>query len=112
MKIWKSYRIWGVVFLCFVVVWISRTSYMGYRLSVERAKSKYEIEMKMERGAEQPDKGQKGQWPKMPVVPKKESVDVWGWVVKIGGALAGLKTLLEIIDKFRKKAVTPGGDHV
>jgi hypothetical protein len=99
----RNYKIWGAVFLFFVLVWIGRTSLMTYRLSGERAKAKYELEMRIERGAEQPDKGQKGQWPKMPTVPKKEPVDVWGWVVKIGGGLAGLKTLLDIVDKLRRK---------
>jgi hypothetical protein len=99
----RNYKIWGMVFLFFILIWIGRTSYMSYRLSVERAKAKYELEMRMERGAEQPDKGQKGQWPKRPIVPKKEPIDVWGWIVKIGGALAGLKTLLDIVDKLRRK---------
>lgn len=92
----KNYKVWGTVFLFFVLVWIGRTSLMTYRLSVERAKAKYELEMRIE----QPDKGQKGQWP---IVPEKEPVDVWGWVVKIGGGLAGLKTLLDIADKFRRR---------
>jgi len=104
MKVWKNYKIWGVAFLFFVVVWIGRTSLISYRLSVEKAKSKYEMEMRLERGAEQPDKGQKGRvMPKVPVIPAKESFDVWGWIVKIGGALTGLKTLLEVIEKFRRK---------
>jgi hypothetical protein len=108
MKIWKSYKIWGMVFVCFVLIWMGQTGMKTYRISVENAKAKYELEMRIERGAEQPDKGQKGQWPKRPVVPKKEPFDVWGWVVKIGGGLTGLKTLLEIIDKFRKKTILEG----
>jgi len=74
---------------------------------VEKAKSKYEMEMRLERGAEQPDRGQKGRvMPKVPVVPQKEPVDVWDWVVKIGGGLTGLKTFLEIIDKCTRKRKT------
>jgi len=108
MKIWNSYKrrslgTWIVIFLSFVLVWIGQTGLRSYRLSVEHAKAKYELEMRIERGAEQPDWGQKGQRPKRPVAPKKEPFDIWGWVVKIGGALTGLKTILEIIDKFRRK---------
>jgi hypothetical protein len=67
---------------------------------VEKAKSKYEMQMRLERGAEQPDRGQKGRiMPKIPTVPGKRSIDIWDWIVKIGGALTGLKTFLEIIDK-------------
>lgn len=102
MKIWKSYRVWGVVFLFFVLVWIGRTSLLDYRISVERAKAKYEIEMKIERGALK--KGyEKEKWYIPPPPPKKPTVDWWGWVVKFLVALTGLKTILEIIDRFRRK---------
>ena len=101
----KKHRltIWSVIFLFFVLAWIGQAGLRTYYLSVEHAKAKYELEMRIERGAEQPDKGQKGQWPKRPIVPRKEPFDTWGWVMKICVALTGLKTILEIIDKFRRK---------
>lgn len=102
MKIWKSYRIWGVAFLFFVLVWVGRVSILDYRISVERAKARYEMEMKIERGATQKDE-EKQKWYIPPPLPKAPPVDWWGWVVKFLAALTGLKTILEIIDKFRRK---------
>jgi hypothetical protein len=93
MKIKKNWWLWGIIFICFIVVWASRTSYLTYRLSVERAKSKYELEIK--KGV--PPLG-------APVASPKQATDVWGLVIKISTALAALKTLLDIIDKLRSKS--------
>ena len=62
---------------------------------MERAKSKYELEMKRGKGL-----------PPVPSAPAKQPVDIWDWSIKIGGILTGLKTLLEIIDKLKKKRVS------
>jgi hypothetical protein len=41
--------------------------------------------------------------PSAPAPIPKKSIDVWDWIIKGGGVLAGLKTLLELIEKFRKR---------
>lgn len=89
---------WGSVFICLLLVWMSRTSYIMYKVSVERAKSKYEVELRMK--SEKPEmKSEK------PVAPPKKSIDIFDWVLKAGGILAGLKTLLELVEKFRRGKV-------
>lgn len=110
MKVKKNWKMWGLIFVCFIIVWISRTSYLSYRLSVEQANTKYELELK--KGLPEKDmvEGFKSKSPPIHGVPSapistpKEPVDVWGWIVKIGGALTGLKTLLDIIDKLKSKS--------
>jgi len=104
MKIRKNWWLWGIIFVCLLVVWLGRDSYLSYRLSVERAKSKYELEIKKELSRE--DGKLKSIPPTIPPAPitiPKQPVDVWGLAVKAGVALSGVKTLLDIIDKFKSK---------
>jgi len=115
MKIKKNWKLWGLIFVCFVVVWIGRALYLSYYLRVERVKSEYELEVK--RGLPREDMGERFKSksapplsvpsaptvPSAPITTPKEPVDVWGWIVKIGGALSGLKTLLDIIDKLKSR---------
>jgi len=108
MKMKKNWKLWGLISVCFILIWIGRTQYIDYRLSVDRAKNKYELEIK--KGLPRENMGERFKSkPALPTVPSapitipKEPVDVWGWIVKIGGALSGLKTLLDIIDKLKSR---------
>lgn len=113
MKIRNNWKLWGTIFIGFIALWVVRTSYLTYRMSVERATSRYEIDFKTAPAPPPPpqDKDRPLESKKSPPMAapapdvlfmEKEPIDVWSWVVKIGGGLSGLKTLLDIIDKFRK----------
>ena len=100
MKIKKNYKLWGLVFICFVGVWIWRaTAYQHKAAPIDTEVIKKFPEVK--RGTPQPPPLGV---PSAPITSPKEPADVWGWIVKIGGALSGLKTLLDIIDKLKSKA--------
>ena len=101
MKIKKNWILWTFIFVCLVVIWISRDSYLSYRLSVERAKSKYELEIKKQQKIEERVPRMDGKNKPTAIQPTKQPIDVWGWAVKAGVFLSGLKTLLDIIDKFK-----------
>ena len=103
MKIKKNYKLWGLVFVCFVGVWIWRatTVYQHKAAPIDTEVIKKFPEVK--RGTPHPPPPPLGV-PSAPITSPKEPVDIWGWIVKIGGALSGLKTLLDIIDKLKSKA--------
>jgi hypothetical protein len=111
MKVWKSYKFWSVIFLCFVGIWFYRASnVMYYKASpivVEPAPAPDgEFKNKSGESGEVLDRRAPvppppPRVPRAPMTTPKEPVDVWDWVVKIGGGLTGLKTILEIIDKLK-----------
>ena len=135
MKIKKNYKLWGLVFICFVGVWIWRTTtvnnYKASSIEVKKKITEREImtdEVVRGKAAEEvdiekipprvrpsvprpppspaPSPSSKAYSPP-PITTPEEPIDIWGWVVKMGGALAGLKTLLDIVDKFRSRKLKP-----
>jgi hypothetical protein len=97
MKLKKNWWLWLLIFICFVVVWMSRSAMIEYRLHTKNL----EIEMKH---APAPDISGKSIPAPVPQ-PVRESVDIWGWIIKGCAGLSGLKTLLDILDRFKSKRV-------
>lgn len=101
---WKNWKLWGLVFLFFVGVWFVQLS----APSLYKAKSREVPEMAEEYPAPAPDGGMEKRSEFPPPPPPASAIpvqtDVWGWVVKGGVVLSGLKTLLDIVDKLKKKA--------
>jgi len=111
MKIRSNWRFWGLVFLFFVGVWFWRASTVSYYkatpLRAPMSAPAPDIGERMpDRGTSHPPPPPPGR-PSAQMTTPKEPTDVWGWAVKIGGALTGLKTLLDIVDKLKSKAPQP-----
>lgn len=104
MKIKKNWKLWSLILGCFIIIWISRDSYLTYNLKVEHAKSNYELQIKKELSREGGKlKSIPPTIPPAPITIPKQPVDVWGLIVKAGIVLSGLKTLLDVADKFKSK---------
>lgn len=86
----RNWKLWGAIFVILLGVWFWQATSTTTK---ERAVfKKYPPMADLPLGLPHPP----------PPPAPKEPVDVWGWVVKGGAALTGIKTLLDIIDKFRR----------
>jgi hypothetical protein len=92
MKVTRNYKLYGLLFLCFTTVAIFQTVSFTSKEAAKEPIVLYELE-KSEDGFKPP--------PTTAPVPK---TDPWIWIVRIGGMMTGVKTLLDIIDKLKKKA--------
>jgi len=115
MKIKKSWPFWLIVCILFLLVGLSRSQYLTYQMKAETARLKFELSTKAKEevsapapeGEQKRSKSKASATPPPPPpapAPVKESTDIMGWVLKAGAGLSGLKTLLDIVDKFRKRA--------
>lgn len=101
---WKNWKLWGLVFLFFIGVWFWRLTsvnyYMAAPIETQPPAAPAPSEGEMMKKSEEPP-GPLAPGPSA-AIPVKEPTDVWGWVVKGGVVLSGLKTLLDIVDKLKK----------
>ncbi len=85
----RNYKLWGILFLCFVTVAV----FQSLTLSKQEDVVLYHMEKS--------DPGTRPYIPPPPAAAPK--TDPWVWLVRIGGVMTGCKTLLDIIDKLRKR---------
>jgi len=88
MNFRKNYKLYGLLFICFTTIAV----YQSMPAAKEDV-ALYEME-----------KSDKGDFdvPTPAPVPERK-IDPWVWPVRIGGVMTGVKTVLDIVDKLKKK---------
>lgn len=88
MKLRKNYKLYGFLFICFATVAV----YQSMPAAKEEV-ALYEME-----------KSEKGDFDiPAPAPAPKPKTDPWVWPVRIGGVMTGVKTMLDIVDKLKKR---------
>lgn len=87
MKLKKNYKLYGLLFICFATVAVFQSI-----PSPKHEAALYQMEKS--------EPGEKQELPPPPPAPK---TDPWVWPVRIGGVMTGVKTLLDIVDKLKKR---------
>jgi hypothetical protein len=88
MRTRNNWKLWGIVFLAFLLIFVAQA------LNITSHKKAFPPMADIPLGGPA--------WIPPPT-PAKEAIDYWGFIVKGGVVLSGLKTLLDLIDKFRIK---------
>jgi len=94
MKLTRNYKLYGILFVCFATAAVFQSFTLSKQAQAPDI-ALYEMEK---------DDGGFKSMPPPPAPTPDPKTDPWIWIVRIGGIMTGCKTLLDIVDKLKKKA--------